>query len=186
LNAAELARLERSVRKGYELRRVRYALWGMAPVVVILVVALSVGQRAGSTLAFGLATLAVGAVLLWYGRDPQKAVLPGVAAGLVPLVLSLCANHVHMCGPEGCSTLCMPACAVGGVVAGLAVARVGNRRKAGVWFWLSASSLAILTGAMGCACIGYSGVMGLGLGFGAGVVPGLLRRLRSREKALDA
>jgi hypothetical protein len=62
------------------------------------------------------------------------------------------------------------------VVAGLAVASVGNQRNAGPWFWVSASSLALLTGAMGCACIGYSGVIGLGLGFGAGMVPGLLRR----------
>jgi hypothetical protein len=113
---------------------------------------------------------------LWYGRDPQRAVLPGVAAGLVPLVLALCANHVHACGVDGCTTLCVPACAVGGVVAGLAVAGVGNQRKAGPWFWASASALALLTGAMGCACVGSAGVVGLGLGFGAGMVPGLLRR----------
>ena len=114
--------------------------------------------------------------MLWYGRDPQKAVLPGIAAGLVPLVFALCANHMHACGADGCSSLCVPACALGGVVAGLAVASVGNQRNTGPWFWVSASSLALLTGAMGCACIGYSGVIGLGLGFGAGMVPGLLRR----------
>lgn len=61
-------------------------------------------------------------------------------------------------------------------MAGLVVATVGNRRKVGLWYWLCASSLALLTGAMGCACMGYSGVIALGLGFGAGIVPGLLRR----------
>jgi hypothetical protein len=29
---------------------------------------------------------------------------------------------------------------------------------------------------MGCACVGYAGVVGLGVGFAAGIVPGLLRR----------
>jgi hypothetical protein len=182
LDPTELARLERSVRKTYELGRVRRALLGVAPVVVILAVAMCVAHRPGSTLAFGIATMVIGATMLWYGREPQKAVLPGIAAGLVPLVLALCANNVHVCGPEGCGTLCIPACAVGGVVAGLAVASVGNQRKAGIWFWLSASSLALLTGAMGCACIGYSGIVGLGVGFGAGVVPGLVRRALSRGR----
>ena len=114
--------------------------------------------------------------MLWYGRDPQRAVLPGIAAGLVPLVLALCANNMHSCGPEVCASMCVPACTLGGVVAGLAVASVGNQRRAGVRFWLSASALALLTGSMGCACIGFAGVMGLGIGFAAGVVPGLLRR----------
>ncbi len=77
---------------------------------------------------------------------------------------------------HGCSSLCVPACTLGGVVAGLAVARVGNQRRAGIWFWPSSSGLALLTGSMGCACIGYSGVASLGIGFAAGVVPGLLRR----------
>lgn len=119
--------------------------------------------------------------MLWYGRDPQKAVLPGIAAGLVPLALALCANHMHACSAEGCSSLCVPACALGGFVAGLAVASVGNRRRVGIWFWLSASSLALLTGAMGCACIGYSGVVGLSIGFGVGVVPGLLRKALGKK-----
>jgi hypothetical protein len=103
-----------------------------------------------------------------------------VAAGLVPLVLALCANHVHHCSADGCMTLCVPACAVGGLAAGLAVAGVGNRRRAGAVFWLPASGLALLTGAMGCSCVGYAGVAGLGLGFAAGVVPGALRRIFAR------
>lgn len=176
MDSTELLTIERSVRRRYELGRVRRALLGVAPVVVILAVSLCVAHRPGSTLFFGVATLFLGALMLWYGRDPQKAVLPGIVAGLVPLGLALCANHIHVCGPQGCGTLCLPACALGGAVAGLAVASVGNRRKAGAVFWLSASALALLTGAMGCACIGYSGMIGLGLGFGVGVIPGLVRR----------
>ena len=176
MDSTDLTRLRRRVRWAYELGRVRRALLGVAPVAVIIAVAACVGHRPMSALWFGLATISAGAVMLWYGRDPQKAVLPGITAGLVPLVLALCANHIHSCGPDGCSSLCIPACALGGVIAGFAVASVGNQRKAGIWFWLSASSLAVLTGAMGCTCIGYSGVVGLAFGFASGVVPALLRR----------
>jgi hypothetical protein len=181
MDSTDLAHLQQRARWAYELGRLRRALLGVAPVLVIVAVAALVAHRPTSTLWFGLATVSVGAAMLWYGRDPQKAVLPGIAAGLVPLVLALCTNDLNACGADGCRSLCLPACTLGGVVAGLAVASVGNQRRAGLWFWLSASSLALLTGAMGCACIGYSGVIGLGLGFGAGVVPGLLRRAFARK-----
>ena len=177
MDSIDLTRLRWRVRRAYELGRLRRALLGVAPVLVIVAAAACVAHHPISTLWFGFATVTVGAAMLWYGRDPQKAVFPGIAAGLVPLVFALCANYMHACGADGCSTLCVPACALGGGIAGLAVAGVGNKRKAGPWFWVSASSLALLTGAMGCACIGYSGVIGLGIGFGAGVLPGLLRRV---------
>jgi hypothetical protein len=177
--STDLAHLQRRVRWAYELGRLRRALLGVAPVVVIVAVAAWVAHRPVSTLWFGLVTVFVGAAMLWYGRDPQKAVLPGIAAGLVPLVFALCANNMHACSADGCSTLCVPACALGGVVAGLTVASVGNQRKAGPWFWVSASTLALLTGAMGCACISYSGFLGLGVGFSAGMLPGVLRRVFS-------
>jgi hypothetical protein len=61
-------------------------------------------------------------------------------------------------------------------VAGLLVASIGHRRGAGSTFWSSAAGLALLTGAMGCTCIGYSGVAGLALGFALGSVPEMLRK----------
>lgn len=182
MDSIDLAHVQRRLRRAYEFGRLRHALLGVAPVALIVAVAACVGHRPISTLWFGLATMSAGAVMLWYGRDPQKAVLPGIAAGLVPLTFALCANHIHSCSAGVCNSLCMPACMLGGAIAGLAVAVVGNQRKGGIWFWLSASSLALLTGAMGCSCIGYSGVVGLGLGFGAGVVPGLLRRALDGKK----
>lgn len=181
MDSTDLAQLQRRARVRYEFARARRALLGVAPVLLIVALAASVGHRPSSTLWLGFATFAVGGVMLWYGRDPQRAVLPGIAAGLVPLALALCAGHIHECGTESCASLCVPACMLGGVVAGLAVASVGNGRRAGIWFWLSASSLALLTGSMGCACVGYSGVIGLGVGYAAGVVPGLLQRALSRK-----
>jgi hypothetical protein len=181
MGSIDLTGLERRARRGYERARLRDALLGVAPLLLIVPLAACLSRDAGSTIWFGCATFALGGVALWYGRDPQKAVLPGVAAGLVPLLLALCANRMHYCGPDGCSSLCVPACTLGGGLAGLVVAHVGRKKGAGVWFWLSASTLALLTGAMGCSCIGYSGIIGLGLGFGAGLVPGLVGRIRRKN-----
>jgi hypothetical protein len=172
----EVLRVERRLRRAYELGRLRLALIGVLPLTLVVVVAMLLTQRPLSALAFGALAVATGAGMLFYGRDPQRAVLPGVAAGLVPLSFALCASHVHHCGPDGCSTLCLPACIVGGVVSGLLVASVGHRRGAGTTFWLSASGLALLTGAMGCTCIGHSGVVGLALGFVLGSAPRMLRK----------
>jgi hypothetical protein len=168
--------LERRARVQYEWARAKRALVGFAPLLVVVAVATAIARHPSATGAFGVAAFLAGATMLWYGRDPKRAVLPGILAGFVPLVLVLCTSHIHGCSGDNCMMVCVPACSVGGLVAGLAVASVGNQRRAGAVFWLSASALALLTGAMGCACVGYSGVAGLAIGFAAGVVPSLLRR----------
>ncbi|HEU4582444.1 MAG TPA: hypothetical protein VFS67_29505 [Polyangiaceae bacterium] len=174
--STDLTRLERQARARYELGRLRRALLGALPLLPVSLIALCLSQRPASTLCLGLCSAALSVFLLWYGRDPQRAVLPGLAAGLIPLALSLCANQLHQCGPDGCSSFCAPACTLGGAVAGLAVASVGKRRKLGPWFWACSSLLALLTGAMGCSCVGYSGVLGLGVGYGLALLPAWLQR----------
>jgi hypothetical protein len=174
--STDVLRVERRLRRAYEFGRLRLALLGVLPLTLVVLVSMLLTQRPLSALAFGALAVATGAGMLFYGRDPQRAVLPGVAAGLVPLALALCASRLHHCGPDGCSTLCIPACILGGLVSGLVVASVGHRRGAGPVFWLSASGLALLTGAMGCTCIGHSGVAGLALGFALGSVPRMLRK----------
>lgn len=170
-------RIERRARVRYEATRVRRAVVGFAPALLVVAIAALFGRRPPATVAFGVALFGLGAVLLWYGRDLKRAVLPGLAAGLVPLILVQCANHVgHDCMGDGCFMVCVPACTVGGIVAGLAVAGIGGAHKGGAGFWLAASALALLTGAMGCVCVGVGGIAGLALGFGAGVVPTVLRR----------
>lgn len=175
----DLALLERSARRRYELGRLRRAALGALPLLPLLSVALCLTHRPTSTLFFGLGALAATLTMLWYGRVAQRAVLPGVAAGFVPLALSLCANQIHHCGMNGCSSFCAPACTLGGTIAGLAVMGVARRRGLGSGFLLGASAVALLTGAMGCTCVGYSGVLGLGVGFVLGLVPGLLRSRRA-------
>ena len=175
-------RIEQRARIHYELARLRRALLGFAPALAIVAIAALIAKHPSTTVGFGIAMFAVGAVLLWYGRDLRRAVLPGVAAGLVPLVLTLCANHMgHACMGDRCMSLCIPACATGGVLAGLAVAAVGIRRRSGIGFWLAASALALLTGAMGCGCVGYAGLVGLGLGFGGGFAFGFVGKLVAKR-----
>ena len=177
-------RMERRARIRYEVTRMRRALIGFAPVLLVVAIAALVAKRPSATVAFGIVMFSVGVVLLWYGRDLKRAVLPGVAAGLVPLVLVLCANHVrHVCMGDNCMMVCIPACTVGGIVAGLAVASVGVRHRSGPSFWFASSAVALLTGAMGCVCVGYAGIAGLALGFGAGMVPGLVRKFLAGHAA---
>jgi hypothetical protein len=144
--------------------------------LVIVAVAAAFARVPSVTAALGLGVFMTGVVFLWYGRDLKRAVLPGVAAGLVPLVFALCASHFHHCSDDACMSFCVPACAAGGLLAGLAVAVIGHRQRAGVAFWLAASGLALLTGSMGCSCVGYAGVAGLAAGYAMGVVPNLVRR----------
>jgi hypothetical protein len=172
MDSHELKRVQQRARLKYEWSRARRAVLGFAPAIGLVLVAALLGKSPRWSLGFGGLMFAYGAALLWYGRDLKRAVLPGVVAGLVPLTFALCASHVgHMCSGDRCMMVCIPACTVGGLVAGLAVAAVGHRGKHGLGFWAAASGVTLLTGAMGCACIGVTGVIGLALGFAAGLVP---------------
>ncbi|HVY26129.1 MAG TPA: hypothetical protein VHB79_06235 [Polyangiaceae bacterium] len=173
-----LSLIERRVRRKYEWARARRAFWGFTPVLLIVAAAAALAKRPGSTLTFGALMFALGVAALWYGRDVRKAVLPGVALGLIPLVLALCANHMHhVCMGDACMSVCLPACTAGGLVAGIGMAIVGQRQRLGVGYWLAASAITLLTGAMGCSCVGYAGVLGLAAGFGVGLLPALARKL---------
>lgn len=180
MDSIDLARIERRARLKYEWSRALRALLGFAPALIVVVIAILANKHPGSALAFGGAMFAVGVALLWYGRDVRRAVLPGLALGLFPLALTLCANHmVHACMGDHCMTLCVPACAIGGLGAGVGVSVIGLRWKQGLPFWIGATVLTLLTGAMGCSCAGYTGIAGLVVGFGLGLLPGIIRRRRS-------
>jgi hypothetical protein len=174
----------RRARLAYEWSRIRRAFVGsLLPVLVLLAVALIFGDRLEWTLAFGAGLFVLGMFMLWYGREPQRAVLPGIVAGMVPLFLVLCARHAgHFCTGTSCTTLCMQACALGGVLAGLGVASVGNARRAGLAFWISASAVSVLTGAMACSCLGISGIAGLAVGYVAGAAPVVIGRVFGQRR----
>ncbi len=173
----DLGRLERRARRKYEWARARRAAGGLAPSLVLVALAAALNKHPMSAIAFGAALFAVGAGLLWYGRDVRRAVLPGLAMGLLPLAMALCANHLgHACMGAHCVMLCLPACALGGLGAGVGVSVIGLRAKQAWPFWLGATTLTLLTGAMGCSCVGYSGVAGLAVGYAMGLFAGSVRR----------
>jgi hypothetical protein len=178
MDSIDLAKLERQARRKYEWARARRALLGFAPALLVVVVAVLANKHPASAVAFGAALFVVGVALRWYGRDVRRAVLPGLAMGLLPLALALCANHMgHVCMDDRCMTLCVPACTVGGLGAGIGVSLIGLRWNQGPAFWVGATVLTLLTGAMGCSCVGYFGVAGLAVGYGLGLVPVVVRRL---------
>jgi hypothetical protein len=177
MDSTDLAKMERRARRKYELARAWQAFWGFSPSLVVVTDAALASKHPTSAVVFGSGMFALGLGLLWYGRGVRRAVLPGLAMGLLPLSLALCANHVgHMCMGDGCMTLCVPACAIGGLGAGIGVSVIGWRQGQGIGFWVAASALTVLTGAMGCSCVGYAGVAGLAIGYAAGVLPAIARR----------
>jgi hypothetical protein len=169
----------------YEWGRAKRALLGFAPVLLVASAAAALSHRPMAAATCGLVTFAAGATILWYGRDLKRTVLLGAVAGLVPLLLSLCSAHMgRWCNGGDWMMVCVPACVLGGLVAGLAVANVASRRRASVRFWVAASALALLTGTMGCTCAGVSGVFGLAIGYLAGIVPGLVGRAFATKRRM--
>jgi hypothetical protein len=180
MDSIDLDGLERRARLRYELQRALRSVLGFTPALLVVAAAAALGRRPGSALMFGGLLFVAGVFLLWRGRTVHKAVLPGLIAGLIPLAFALVANRGHACPGGHCSSWCLPACIAGGVVAGLVVSSLAVRRGLGWQFWLGASSISLLTGAMGCACVGYSGVIGLTLGFFGGALPWGVKRLLAR------
>ena len=173
----DLARVQRRARFAYERARLQRALVGFAPALVICAAAACLGTRPSEIVAFGVAAFLAGVALLWYGREPRRAVLPGFVAGLLPLALTIAAMRAgHMCFGDRCSTWCLWSCVVGGALAGFAVGHFGFRRGYGVRYLLAASAIAVLTGSMGGTCMGLSGLYGLVLGYLGGVAPAAVAR----------
>lgn len=189
MRSTDLELLERRARRGYERSRLRRALVGVLPVAVLAVVVWCLGLHPHPhvMLAVAACVFALGAALLWYGRDPARAVLPGLAAGFLPLCLALCTRHLgHLCTDAECIAMCLPVCVAGGVLAAAVVSWYGALRQRSAWFWISASGLALLTGAVGATCAGYEGALavaaGYALGFGGAF---LFTRLRRIGRATD-
>jgi hypothetical protein len=184
MSPEEIAGAQRRMRRAYELARLRRALWAVAPLLLLSAIVAAIGGRYAVALPTGLLLFAGGVLALWYGREPGFGVLPGALGGGLALVLALCANQMgHFCTGERCMSWCLPACVVGGVLAGAVVSVVGIRQRRRAGYWLSASAITLLTGALGCSCVGYAGVAGLGAGFTGALLISALASLRRRQPA---
>ena len=97
------------------------------------------------------------------GQVYGRALLPGLLAGSVPLVLPLLLRAAgHCCIGGACWSLCMVGCIGGGLLAGIAIGlRAAAEREERATFLLVATLVAGLTGVLGCAMAGASGIAGM-------------------------
>ncbi len=152
-------------RRAYELGRLRWSLMRSLCVAPFLLAALAPRQQLATTAASVALLFAVAVALSFYGRAAGRALFPALAAGLVPLAapLGMCVLG-HACGSARCMSLCLPACCVGGLVAGAIVA-ARARKEANLderrLFLGAACVLVALTGAIGCTVAGAAGVLGM-------------------------
>jgi len=166
--------LERRARRAYELGRLRAAL-RVAPVVAAgAAVALLCGRPVSLTVAVAAALLVLSVSLLHAGGSGGRGVWPGLLAGVAPLAMPLfMITAGHACFGDACMSLCLPACVLGGAVAGVAVARMAAR-YGGDWKFVGAAlAVAALGGSMGCSIAGATGVVGMIAGFVAAGAPAL-------------
>lgn len=146
----------------YEVSRLKWAALCAVLTLAIPAMAFILGHRPGTALVLGAALALCVGWFVWRGKGWAVAVPAGLRAGVIPLGFALAAQHIgHVCTAGGCTTLCVPACVAGGVLAGVLVA-ISSRQSAWPRATLAgglAVSLAI--GAMGCTCVGFSGVLGM-------------------------
>lgn len=181
MSPAELSDVERRLRRTYERARLRHALLAFAPMVAVVALAALAGEHAHVALLAGAVLLPLGVFALWYGRDAARGVLPGALGGTFAFTLALCANQMgHLCTGEVCMSWCLPACVAGGTLSGVLVSFLGLKQQRGAAYWLTASGVTLLTGALGCSCIGYAGIAGLAVGFAFALGLGALATLKTR------
>lgn len=160
--AHDLAMVRRQSRRAYELGRVRSALIDGIPLVLLAVVAAWLGPRPWFDAVVAAMLCATGLVFLWRGQTAGRAVMPGVAAGLVPLTLTHIANGLSPgCGSGQCTSYCMHACVVGGVLGGLLLVRFARRDPSKLALWGWAGPLTLMTGVLGCGCVGFTGALAI-------------------------
>jgi hypothetical protein len=133
-----------------------------------------------SCFVVGLALATLVTLLHWSGRDLARGIVPGLVAGAVPLVFANVSMSAHLCIGGSCASACIAACAAGGIVAGSFSAWFARRSSLPRAAWVSAGSVALLVGALGCMCVGVFGVLGLVGGLLVGSAPLVLRPALSR------
>jgi hypothetical protein len=132
------------------------------PVTVLPAVSAVLGTSRTSATALGASLVLAVAVLVWRGGLLALGGATGLKAGLVPLAFAHAARSFgHVCTPAGCTSLCVPACASGGLIAGALVEWWARRSPQPNLTRGLGAAVALLTGALGCSCVGYAGIFAL-------------------------
>lgn len=162
----EKTELHARARKAYELGRAKIALQAMAGAALLSAVAVALGRPWAQIGPLGAVLLPLCAGLVFRGRASGRAVLPGLVAGGIAMLLPIgvaFAGHAWL-GP-GCLRFCLPACVVGGAIAGAAIATVAARQPDGESEFLAGGvAVAALAASLGCALAGSAGLAGMAIG----------------------
>ncbi len=152
--------LRKRARWSYELGRLRVALPGVVAAATLVLYALGRPHSSSAPLLGGLLLLGALGAGLWR-RFSARAVLPGLAAGLVPFLVPTLAMRAGMgCGLRDCTTLCLLSCLGGGLAAGALIAwkstvLMDGRRM----FLFVAGGIGTLAGGLGCLEFGAMGLL---------------------------
>jgi hypothetical protein len=135
-----------------------------AALAALFVVAIGVLLADSFWIAAPLALAVVGQVFVftYVGGVSGRQALPAVMLGVLPLSTAILAGMMgHACTPSGCISLCAPFCTAGGVGAGFLLSRMTLSSEKPLTSWLSGAVLVTTTGAIGCACVGAGGILGM-------------------------
>jgi len=117
--AIESIQLRDKARRTYEVARLCHAFAFSIPALIVGLSVALVVREISMPLVFGLLLYLTSVVLLWWGRNPGRGVLPGVSYGLLPLAGGIIAKfHHHTCMGFSCYSTCMLYCVSGGLLAG--------------------------------------------------------------------
>jgi hypothetical protein len=122
---------------------------------------------------FGALLLLASGVFAFMGRDAGRAVVPAMLVGSLPLACALLGPHLgHVCTGSACVSFCVPLCSAGGLLAGGLLERFARVQQRPWRTWVFGVIVGACAGAMGCACVGVGGILGMSLGL---VTPRVVR-----------
>lgn len=177
----DLPRLERRARFVYEASRVGRALAVSWPVLPMTLLSVRGCEPVQVFLAAGLTLFVVATLLPWWRTAYVTPVLDGILAGVLPFAFPLVTRTLGPGFPGiPLMTACLAMAFAGGLVAGgLLGLRASRSRRLRSMVGVS-MLIAALTGSLGCAIAGMSGVLGMALGLALGTAPVLALAGRSR------
>jgi hypothetical protein len=169
-------------RRAYELGRAARALRFSAMSLPAAAISFAACGQPPLHLALGAILFAATGYFAWRGGPFEKGIVPGFLSGAAPLFLPLLLRSAGtICLGSNCFSICLISCFGGGVLSGAAIAmRAGRLDEGRPQFVAAASTVAGLTGGLGCVLAGAGGVIGLAVGSVLAAAPVLaLSRARS-------
>jgi hypothetical protein len=153
-------------RRAYELGRAKVALLSMGAAALLAAAAVALGRSPAEIGVLAVFLVPLAGALAFRGRAGGRAVWPGLVAGGIAMVLPLAvvfSGHVWL-GPD-CMRFCLPACVLGGAVAGAAIASLAAGQAEGEnEFLLAGIAIAALVASLGCGLAGSAGLAGMAIG----------------------